>query len=71
MKTCNEKMTLAFLLLQLITTHFKHSVIDFLVAKDKIFSTACRDSLVVPIYGPCGVENYIVVIIEAMNEDCE
>jgi hypothetical protein len=31
----------------------------------------CRDPLVVPIYGPYGVENYIVVLIEVVNEDCE
>jgi hypothetical protein len=30
----------------------------------------CRNLLVIPIYGPCRVENYIVVLIEAMNEDC-
>ncbi len=30
----------------------------------------CRDPLVIPIYGPCRVENYIVVLIEAMNKDC-
>jgi hypothetical protein len=31
----------------------------------------CRDLLVVPIYGPYGVDNCIVVLIEVMNEDCE
>jgi hypothetical protein len=30
----------------------------------------CRDLLIIPIYGPCGVENCIVVLIESMNEDC-
>ncbi len=44
---------------------------DFLVTKDKIFSNPCTYSLVVSIYGPCGVDNCIMVIIEAMNEDCE
>jgi hypothetical protein len=37
----------------------------------KICFRTYRDSLVVPIYGPYGVENCIVVLIEAMNEDCE
>jgi hypothetical protein len=27
----------------------------------------CKDLLVVPIYGPCGVENCIVVWIEVVN----
>jgi hypothetical protein len=31
----------------------------------------CRDSSIVPIYEPCGVENCIVVLMESMNEDCE
>jgi len=31
----------------------------------------CRGLLVVPIYGPCGMENYIVVLIEVVNEDSE
>jgi hypothetical protein len=31
----------------------------------------CRDSSVGFIYGPYIVENYIEVLIEAMNEDCE
>lgn len=31
----------------------------------------CRDLLVVPIYGPYGVDNCIVVLIEVMNEDRE
>jgi hypothetical protein len=31
----------------------------------------CKDLLIVPIYGPCGMENCIVVIIEVVNEDCE
>jgi hypothetical protein len=39
--------------------------------KVKIGIRTCRDLLIVPIYGPCGVENCIVVLIEAMNEDCE
>ncbi len=26
---------------------------------------------IVPIYGPCGVENCIMVLIEDVNEDCE
>jgi hypothetical protein len=30
-----------------------------------------KDPSVVPIYGPYGVENYIVVLIEALNEDYE
>jgi hypothetical protein len=37
----------------------------------KIGFVTCRDLLVVPIYGPCGVENCIVVLIEDVNEDCE
>jgi len=28
----------------------------------------CRDSSIVSIYEPCGVENCIVVLIEAVNE---
>jgi hypothetical protein len=31
----------------------------------------CSDLSIVPIYRPCGVENYIVVSIEDVNEDCE
>jgi hypothetical protein len=31
----------------------------------------CKNPLVVLIYGPCGMENCIVVLIEVMNEDCE
>jgi hypothetical protein len=31
----------------------------------------CSHLLVVFIYGPCGVENCIVILIEAMKEDCE
>jgi hypothetical protein len=31
----------------------------------------CRDSSIVPIYEPCGVENCIVVLMESMNEDYE
>jgi hypothetical protein len=30
-----------------------------------------RDPLVVLIYGPCGVENFIVVLIEDVNDECE
>jgi hypothetical protein len=39
--------------------------------KVKINFGTYRDQLVVIIYGSCGVENCIVVLIEAMNEDCE
>jgi hypothetical protein len=31
----------------------------------------CRNSSSVPIYGACGVENCIVVLIKVVNEDCE
>jgi hypothetical protein len=31
----------------------------------------CRDLSVVPLYGPYGAKNCIVVLIEAVNEDCE
>ncbi len=31
----------------------------------------CKDSSIVPIDGPCGMEKCIMVLIEAMNEDCE
>jgi hypothetical protein len=37
----------------------------------KINFGTCRDQLVVPIYGSCGVENCIVVLIEVVNEDYE
>jgi len=37
----------------------------------KIGIEMCRDPLVVPIYGPCGVENYRVVLIEFVNDDYE
>ncbi len=30
-----------------------------------------RDPLVVLIYGPYGVENFIVVLIEDVNDECE
>jgi len=39
--------------------------------KVKITFGTCRDPLVVLIYGPCGVENCIVVLIEAVNDECE
>jgi hypothetical protein len=39
--------------------------------KVKIGIGTCRNSLVVIIFGRCGVENCIVVLIEVMNEDCE
>ncbi len=31
----------------------------------------CGDPSVVLIYGTCGMENCIVVLIEVVNEDCE
>jgi hypothetical protein len=31
----------------------------------------CRVPSVVPIYGPSGMEDCIVVVIEVVNEDCE
>jgi hypothetical protein len=31
----------------------------------------CRDLSIVFIYGPCGVDNRIVVLIEVVNEDFE
>ncbi len=31
----------------------------------------CRELSIVFIYGPCGVENCIVVLIEIVHEDCE
>jgi hypothetical protein len=31
----------------------------------------CKDSSIVPIDGPCGMEKCIMVLIEAMNEDYE
>jgi hypothetical protein len=37
----------------------------------KISIKTCRDLLVVLIYGPCGMDNYIVVSMESMNEDYE
>jgi hypothetical protein len=37
----------------------------------KIGIGMCRDSLVVPIYGPCGVENCIMVLVELVNDDYE
>ncbi len=37
----------------------------------KIGIGMCKDLLIVPIYGPCGVENYIVVLIEFVNDDYE
>jgi hypothetical protein len=39
--------------------------------KVKIVIGTCRNPLVVIIFGCCGVENCIVVLIEVMNEDCE
>ncbi len=39
--------------------------------KVKIGIKMCRDPSVVPIYGPCGVENCRVVLIEFVNEDYE
>jgi hypothetical protein len=30
-----------------------------------------EDSSFIPIYGSYGVENYIVVLIEVVNENCE
>jgi hypothetical protein len=37
----------------------------------KIGFETCRDWSVVPIYGPCGMENCIMDFIEALNEECE
>jgi len=37
----------------------------------KIGIKTCRDPLVIPVYGPCGVENCIVVLIEFVNDDYE
>jgi hypothetical protein len=37
----------------------------------KIGVRTCRDLSIVCIYGPCGVENYIVVLVEIVHEDCE
>ncbi len=37
----------------------------------KIGIRMCRDLLVVLAYGPCGVENYLVVLIEFVNDDYE
>ncbi len=31
----------------------------------------CSNLSIVPIYGPCGVEDCIMVLIEDVNEDCE
>jgi hypothetical protein len=39
--------------------------------KVKIGFETSRDQLIVLIYGPCGVENCIVVLIEGLNEKCE
>jgi hypothetical protein len=39
--------------------------------KVKIGFETCKDQLIVPIYGPYGVENCILVLIEALNEKCE
>jgi hypothetical protein len=39
--------------------------------KVKIGIGICRNLSDVLIYEPCGMENCIVVLIEAMNEDCE
>jgi hypothetical protein len=39
--------------------------------KVKINIKMCTNLLVVHIYGPYGVENYIMVLMESMNEDCE
>ncbi len=37
----------------------------------KIGIETWRDLSIVPIHGPCGVENFIMVLIEIVNEDCE
>ncbi len=37
----------------------------------KIGIRMCIDSSIVPIYGPCSVENCIVVLIEFVNDDYE
>jgi hypothetical protein len=39
--------------------------------KVKIGFETYKDLLIVPLYGPCGVKNSIVVLIEALNEKCE
>lgn len=37
----------------------------------KIGVEMCRDPSIVLIYGPCGVENCMMVLIEIVHEDCE
>jgi hypothetical protein len=37
----------------------------------KIGFVTYRYLSIVPIYGPCGMENCIMVLIEDVNEDCE
>jgi hypothetical protein len=37
----------------------------------KIGVKTCRDPSILRIYGPCGVENCIMVLIETIHEDCE
>jgi hypothetical protein len=37
----------------------------------KIGIKTCRDLSIVPIHGPCGMENCIIVLIEIVNENCE
>ncbi len=37
----------------------------------KIGFKTFRDPSIVPIYGPCGVHNCIVVLIEVVNCECE
>jgi hypothetical protein len=39
--------------------------------KVKIGIKMCRDPLVVPIYGCCGMENCILVLTKVVNEECE
>jgi hypothetical protein len=39
--------------------------------KVKIGIKMCRDLSIVPIYGPCGMENCIMVLIKFVNEECE
>ncbi len=37
----------------------------------KIGIRTWRDLSIVPIHGPCGVDNCIIVLIEIVNENCE
>jgi len=39
--------------------------------KVKIGFGTCKDPLVVLIYGPYGVENCVMVLIEDVNDECE